>query len=134
MSDKIPTFKGNGLTENRGMSYKSNCNTELVSNWTNRHDFTGQVVAYGRDRKREEEVILLKVLHNIFSIIVLVIAAYSLIYQNFEFQHYMMFFLALTMLIMGLKEFKEERKLAGWTYIGVFIFVLLVSIQGFLLG
>ncbi|TVP89759.1 MAG: DUF3953 domain-containing protein [Alkalibacterium sp.] len=77
---------------------------------------------------------MLKVLHIIFSIFVLAIAAYSLIYQNFEFQNYMIVFLALMMLIVGLKEFKEERKLAGWTYIGVFIFVLLVSIQGFLLG
>lgn len=85
-------------------------------------------------RKREEEVALLKVLHMIFSIFVLVIAAYSLIYQNFAFQNYMIFFLALTMLIAGLEEFKKNRKLAGWTHIGVFIFGLLASVQGFLLG
>lgn len=77
---------------------------------------------------------MLKVLHILFAIIGLVIAAYSLIYQNFEFQNYLIFFLALTMVIMGLKEFKEERKIAGWTYMGVFLFMLFLSVQGFLLG
>ncbi|OJF94653.1 hypothetical protein AX762_01955 [Alkalibacterium sp. 20] len=77
---------------------------------------------------------MLKVLHVIFSIIVLFLAAFSLIFQNFEFLHFMTFFLALTMLIMGLKEFKENRKIAGWTYVVIFLFGSFVSIQGGLLN
>ncbi|WP_423188350.1 DUF3953 domain-containing protein [Alkalibacterium sp. f15] len=74
---------------------------------------------------------MLKVLHIIFSIIVLFLAGFSLIFQNFEGLHFIMFFLALTMLIMGLKEFKENRKIAGWTYVVIFLFL---SIQGFLIN
>ena len=46
----------------------------------------------------------------------------------------MMFFLGLTMLVMGLQEFKKERKAYGWLLVVVFLFSLFVSIQGFLLS
>lgn len=80
------------------------------------------------------EKILLKILHFVFSVIAISLAAYGLITKNFEFQHYMIFFLGLMMLIMGLQEFKKERKAYGWLFIIVFLFSLFVSIQGFLLS
>ena len=46
----------------------------------------------------------------------------------------MIFFLGLTMLVMGLEEFQNERKVMGWFLIGAFLFLLYVSIEGFLLG
>ena len=46
----------------------------------------------------------------------------------------MIFFLGLTMLVMGLQEFKKERKEYGWLLVVVFLFSLFVSIQGFLLS
>ncbi|WP_269321872.1 YczI family protein [Oceanobacillus salinisoli] len=45
-----------------------------------------------------------------------------------------MFFLGLMMLVMGLEEFKKERKAYGWLFIIVFLLCLHVSIQGFLLN
>lgn len=80
------------------------------------------------------EKILLKILHFVFSVIAISLAAYGLITKNFEFQHYMIFFLGLMMLVMGLQEFKKERKAYGWLFIIVFLFSLFVSIQGFLLS
>ena len=54
--------------------------------------------------------------------------------SNFQFHPYMMFFLSLMMLVIGLEEFKKERKAYGWLLVLVFLFSLSVSIQGFLLN
>lgn len=45
----------------------------------------------------------------------------------------MIFFMGLAMLMWGLHEFQQNRKVYGWMFIGVFLFSLFVSIQGFLL-
>ncbi|WP_306822133.1 YczI family protein [Mesobacillus foraminis] len=74
------------------------------------------------------------ILRVIFSVIVAFIAGYGLITKNFEFQSYMMFFLSLMMLVMGLEEFRKERKVMGWISIVAFVFVLFVSLQGFFLN
>ncbi|MFD2045738.1 DUF3953 domain-containing protein [Ornithinibacillus salinisoli] len=64
---------------------------------------------------------MLKIFRYIFSIITLLIAVHGLITSNFVFQHYMMFFLGLTMLVMGLEEFKNKRKVYGW-YLLLFLY------------
>ncbi|WP_335512725.1 YczI family protein [Neobacillus drentensis] len=46
----------------------------------------------------------------------------------------MIFLLGLTMLIMGLEEFRKERKMYGWLMVVVFLFSLFVAIQGFILN
>ncbi len=46
----------------------------------------------------------------------------------------MIFLLGLTMLVMGIEEYKKERKTIGTLLVGVFIFLLFVSIEGFLLN
>jgi len=43
----------------------------------------------------------------------------------------MMLFIGLLMLVMGLQEFKKERKVYGFLFVIVFLFSLFVSIQGF---
>ncbi len=78
--------------------------------------------------------ILLKILRYILSVVTILFATYGLITKNFEFNHIMIFLLGLTMLIMGLEEFRKERKVNGWLMVGVFLFSLFVSIQGFLLS
>ena len=76
---------------------------------------------------------LLKILQIILSIIVISLAGYGLITDDFKFQPYMILLLGLTILVMGLREFQTGHKGFGWISIVVFIFMLFVSIQGFLL-
>ncbi|WP_416151779.1 YczI family protein [Salipaludibacillus sp. HK11] len=73
------------------------------------------------------------ILKVIFAVIVAFIAGYGLITKNFEFQSYAMFFLSLTMLVMGLEEFRKERKVMGWISIVAFLFVLFASLLVFFL-
>ena len=75
---------------------------------------------------------LLKIVRYVLSIITLLLASYGLITRSFKFGDTMIFFLGLTMLVMGLEEFRNERKVMGWFLIGAFLFSLYVSIEGFL--
>lgn len=74
------------------------------------------------------------ILRVLFAVIVALIAGYGLITKNFEYQSFMMFFLSLMMLVMGLEEFQKERKVMGWFSIVAFLFVLFVSLNGFFLN
>ena len=76
---------------------------------------------------------MLKLLQIILSITVISLAGYGVITEDFKFQPYTMLFLGLTMLVMGLIEFQKGQKGYGWLSIVVFIFILFVSIKGFLL-
>ncbi|MGG4268114.1 DUF3953 domain-containing protein [Peribacillus simplex] len=76
---------------------------------------------------------MLKFLQIILSITVTLLAGYGLITEDVKFQPYMILFLGLTMLVMGLREFQKGQKGYGWLRIGVFIFILLISIKSFLL-
>ncbi|WP_141434330.1 YczI family protein [Bacillus sp. 03113] len=77
---------------------------------------------------------MLKILRYVLSVVTILFATYGLITKNFEFNHILIFLLGLTMLIMGLEEFRKERKANGWLFVVVFLFSLFVSIQGFLLS
>jgi hypothetical protein len=77
---------------------------------------------------------LLKILQVIFSVATLVFVIYGLFTGNFDFQPLMIFFLGLTMLIMGLRELQQKRKISGGLLIVVFLFLLFVSIQSVLLN
>lgn len=68
------------------------------------------------------------------SVITLLLASYGFITKDFKFGDIMILFLGLTLLVMGLEEFKKERKVMGWFLIVVFLFSLYVSIEGFLLS
>ncbi|EPD52151.1 hypothetical protein HMPREF1210_01504 [Paenisporosarcina sp. HGH0030] len=76
---------------------------------------------------------MLMILRILFSIITLALAGYGLITRNFEFQAYLILFLGLAMLVTGIQEFQQNKKLTGWLLIGVFAFSLFVSIQSFIL-
>ena len=77
---------------------------------------------------------MLKILRYILSVIVILFAAYGLITRSFDLNHIMIFLLGLTMLVIGLEEFQKGKKANGWLFVGVFLFSLFVSIQGFLLS
>ncbi|MCM3570265.1 YczI family protein [Neobacillus mesonae] len=77
---------------------------------------------------------MLKILRYIFSVVTILFAAYGLVSKNYQFNYIMMFLLGLTMLILGLEEFRKEKKMNGWLFVIVFLFSLFVSIKGFLLS
>ena len=79
-------------------------------------------------------VALLKILQILFSIITVALAGYGLVTQDFQFGAYMNLFLGLTMLVLGLQEFKRNKKITGWMLIGVFAFSIFVTIQSFMLN
>jgi len=62
----------------------------------------------------------------ILSITVISLAGYGLITEDFKFQPYMMLFLGLMMLVMGLREFQKGQKGYGWLSIVVFIIILVL--------
>ncbi|WP_253957866.1 DUF3953 domain-containing protein [Metabacillus halosaccharovorans] len=74
---------------------------------------------------------MLKLLRYVLSSVVIIIAVYGLITKNFDFQSLMILLLGLLMLVMGFEEINKKKKTLGWLLIGVFIFSLFVSIQGF---
>ncbi|MGE7113092.1 DUF3953 domain-containing protein [Lysinibacillus sp. NPDC047702] len=76
---------------------------------------------------------MLKILHIVFSIIVISLAAYGLITHDYQLNFLMIFFLGLIMLILGIREFRQKRNVYGWFLIGVFLFSIFVSIQNFVL-
>lgn len=77
---------------------------------------------------------MLKILQAIFSVVTLFFIIYGFLTENFNFQPFMIFFLGLTMLMMGLREFQQKRKIIGVLLILVFLFSFYVSIQGVLLN
>ncbi len=76
---------------------------------------------------------MIKILRIVLPIIVLVLAGYSLISGNHETMPYMMFFMGALFFVMGIVEIKESRKTMGIISIIVSIFILYVSVEGFLL-
>lgn len=76
----------------------------------------------------------MRILRYVLSVITLLLASYGFITKDFKLGDIMIFFLGLTLLVMGLEEFQKERKVMGWFLIAVFLFSLYVSIEGFLLS
>ncbi|MBY0097970.1 YczI family protein [Mesobacillus maritimus] len=77
---------------------------------------------------------MLKILRYVLSLITLLFASYGVITRDFKFGDSMILFLGLTMLVLGLEEFKKERKVMGGFLLVVCLFSLYVSIEGFLLN
>ncbi|MDK8192586.1 DUF3953 domain-containing protein [Paenibacillus sp. UMB7766-LJ446] len=69
----------------------------------------------------------------LFSIIAVAIAGYGIMSNNFDFQPFMILALGLSMLVMGLQEFKQNKKRQGWLMMIIFAFSLFVSIRGFMM-
>ncbi|MBM6384899.1 MULTISPECIES: DUF3953 domain-containing protein [Paenibacillus] len=76
---------------------------------------------------------MLVFLRILFLIVAVAIAGYGLISNNFDFQPFMILALGLSILVMGLQEFKKSKKRQGWLMMIVFGFALFVSIRGLML-
>ncbi|WP_338472618.1 DUF3953 domain-containing protein [Niallia sp. XMNu-256] len=68
----------------------------------------------------------MKTLRYVLSIITFLFASNGLITGDFKFGSMMIFFLGLTMLVMGLEELRNNRKAIGWFLIIVFLFSVFV--------
>ncbi|MCQ6277535.1 YczI family protein [Bacillus sp. V3B] len=69
---------------------------------------------------------MLKISRVILAVIVITMAGYGLLTENHWLQPYMLFFLGLMMLVMGLEEFQKGRKVYGYLSLFVFMFLLIV--------
>lgn len=75
---------------------------------------------------------LLKILRAILAIIVISLGVYSLISRNYTVMPHTMFFMGVMLLVMGIDEFMEARKLLGIFSMLVSVFVFYVSVQSFI--
>ncbi|WP_162879111.1 DUF3953 domain-containing protein [Paraliobacillus quinghaiensis] len=75
---------------------------------------------------------MLRILLVVLSIIVTSFIFYGVITQNFEYIYLMQFFLGLAFFVVGLEEFKKERKASGWFYVVLFLIMLSSSIFSYL--
>lgn len=75
---------------------------------------------------------MLKILPIVFGIIVIALSTYGLITLDYQFNFLTMFFLSLSMLTLGINAYQSERKAYGWFLIGIFLFLVYVSIQSFI--
>ncbi|MCM3763136.1 DUF3953 domain-containing protein [Alkalihalobacillus oceani] len=72
---------------------------------------------------------VLNLLRNILSVIVIVLAGYSLFTKNFEFMPYLMLIVSFTVLLTGVTELKKDKKaFLGYFNIFASLFVFFVSI------
>ncbi len=74
---------------------------------------------------------LLIVMRIILAIIVLVLSVYAMVTDNQELSPYMLFFLGLMMLVMGISEIRAKRKSYAIIAILASIFVLYVAVYTF---
>lgn len=80
----------------------------------------------------QEATMLLKILRAILAIIVISLGVYSLISRNYTVMPHTMFFMGVMLLVMGIDEFMEARKLLGIFSMLVSVFVFYVSVQSFI--
>ena len=77
---------------------------------------------------------MLKILRYVFATLVLLFVLYGFITRSFAYQPYMIFFLGLMMLIIGLEEYQKGRKLGSWLGLGGFFYAMYVAVEGFILN
>lgn len=77
---------------------------------------------------------MLKISRITLAILVIALSGYNLITRNFELMPYLILFLGAFMLVTGLAELQKGNTFWGTMSIIASLFVLFVSIQGFLLN
>lgn len=69
---------------------------------------------------------MLKIIHVILSIIVLGLALFELITNDYQMMPIMMFFLGALMLVLGIRELQKEKRKTGVLSVIVSLFVFFV--------
>ncbi|WP_240050810.1 DUF3953 domain-containing protein [Metabacillus litoralis] len=72
-------------------------------------------------------------LRKLLSIIIVILAGYSLLNSYFALTPILMFLIGLLMTVMGIEEFRRKRKALGVIMVGVSVLSFYVSIESFLL-
>lgn len=76
---------------------------------------------------------MLKILRSVLAVIIIVLASYGIIAQNFRFMTHLMLLGGSLMLINGLAEVIEDRKSSiGYAFVLVSFFIFFVYIQDIL--
>jgi|GEM_PF-2307328 len=74
---------------------------------------------------------MLMILRIIFSVIAIIFAILAIESKNIDYAMYMLLALGLTMLMTGIQEINQNKKLIGWLLILIFPLNLFVFIQHF---
>lgn len=77
---------------------------------------------------------LLTILQILFSVLTLGLAIFGILTENFEYQNFMLLSMGLTILVMGIRELRKEKKAFAYFIILAAAFMLYVSIESFLLN
>ena len=73
-------------------------------------------------------------MQSLFVIIVVVLAGYGIFTEDSRLKPFISLFLGLAMLVVGIQEFKGNKKLSGWVFIGLFAFSIFAAIRSFMLN
>lgn len=77
---------------------------------------------------------MLTILQILFSVLTLGLAIFGILTENFEYQNFMLLSMGLTILVMGIRELRKEKKAFAYFIILAAAFMLYVSIESFLLN
>lgn len=77
---------------------------------------------------------MLTIFQFLFSIITIALAGYGLLTNDSQFNVYTSLFAGLTLLVLGLQEFKSDKKFSGWFLISLFAFLMLIVSKSFMLN
>ncbi|KAA0548488.1 DUF3953 domain-containing protein [Bacillus sp. BGMRC 2118] len=67
----------------------------------------------------------------IFAVIVIILSVYGFVTQNTNMFPYIFMFLSLMMVVIGLDEWKKDRKMYCWISFSMSVVLLLVTFQAF---
>ena len=85
-------------------------------------------------KERQEKAPYLRKLRIYFSVVVVALSVYILLTKDFHLMTYNMFLLSVFLLIMGIYELKNERKLYGYMNVAASLFGFFVSFQAYILN
>ena len=74
---------------------------------------------------------MLPTLHFTFIILTICLSVYGFVTLTSSIQWLVMMSLSMLILVFGLEELKEERKVHGWIAIAVFIFIFVFGVVGY---
>ena len=72
---------------------------------------------------------MLKIMQVIFSTMAIILAIYSLVTNDFQYQFYMLLCLSLTAFMMSMQQLQTKKKWMGWLQMACALFILFIAFQ-----